>query len=255
MKSKNREWAWRSRSRAVRCVLALLLIVGGGVVACEQAEETGEKAKEKSEQVSEGASELAEGAEGLKEGAEEALESETAERVKEGAIDSLKGAKDLAKRAAESDAAKRGGEVAASTWKALKAKVADSPDDIEAFIDKSKQIVGATVTVYRVLDKVVDSDTSIEPIVQPVGEPGEDEVDDAIGDMPNTEVVDDVTVGFKQIKSTDNDTRTDEDGFLVVWRRDDRIVGFVYRSKRDIHLAELRKEIPTLVRAVNEAMQ
>lgn len=80
-----------------------------------------------------------------------------------------------------------------------------------------------------------------------------EDVDAAIGDMPRTEVIDGVTVGFKQLASLDTDKQLTEKAYLVLWRKDDHLVGFVYRSRKEIVLGAVVREAPALVRAVRGA--
>ena len=72
-------------------------------------------------------------------------------------------------------------------------------------------------------------------------------VDKAIGDMPRVEVVDGVTVGFRQMDQVDTSTRVKERGYLVMWRHENHLVGFVYRSTRTINVDQLVAETPRLI--------
>ena len=65
------------------------------------------------------------------------------------------------------------------------------------------------------------------------------EVDAAIKGMPKTEGVDGMTIGFKDMVDMDGAERKSEAGYLVVWRRGDKLIGFVYRSKMKIDFAKL----------------
>jgi hypothetical protein len=76
-------------------------------------------------------------------------------------------------------------------------------------------------------------------------------VDQDIADMPRTEVIDGVTVGFKRVRELSNSEKVDEDAYLVLWRRDDEIVGFVYQKKSRIDLDALVKETPRLMKLVS----
>ncbi len=126
--------------------------------------------------------------------------------------------------------------------------------NIEAVIREGTQIAPVAVEIGESLSDAVDSETAIEPIYQKV-EPGEaEEVDAAISDMPRTEVVDGLKIGFKRIDETTNTHQLKERGYLVTWRDEDRLYGFVYRSKRTIDLEKLVAEVPRLLRLTRVAV-
>ena len=43
-------------------------------------------------------------------------------------------------------------------------------------------------------------------------------------------------------------------GYLVLWRRGDKLIGFVWKSKRDVDLAVLLGEAPRLMGLIHEAI-
>jgi hypothetical protein len=130
----------------------------------------------------------------------------------------------------------------ASTWLEEQAK----GGGIEKYVVAGKQIAPAAMGVATALHGAVDSDTVIEPIFRPVE--GEDaKVDAAIGDMPRTEVIDGLTVGFKQIDELSKAASVKERGYLVMWRQGDHLVGFVYRSRREIDLEKVVAEAPKII--------
>lgn len=100
---------------------------------------------------------------------------------------------------------------------------------------------------------VVDSETTILPVYRHTDASRQD-IDRAIGDMPRTEVVDGVTVGFKQLTSTDTEKHVTEKGYLVLWRHEDHLVGFVCRSRKTIDVATLVERAPAIIRAVRGAV-
>lgn len=120
-----------------------------------------------------------------------------------------------------------------------------SGDSIETFIGKGAQLAPAAMEASRVLHDAVDSETALEPIYQEI-DGDTSEVDAAIGDMPRTEVVDGVTLGFRQLDKSDNHEKVKERGYLVMWRHEDHLVGFVYRSKRTIDIDQLVAQAPRL---------
>jgi hypothetical protein len=116
------------------------------------------------------------------------------------------------------------------------------------------QLAPVAVEAAKVLNEAVDDETAIEPIFQRV-EPGkEKEIDEAIGKMPKVEVVDGVKVGFKKLDAVDATKLTKEQAAVVLWRKDDHLVGFVYRTKRTIDLEVLAKEAPRLVLMTQAAL-
>ena len=100
----------------------------------------------------------------------------------------------------------------------------------------------------------------LEPVYQPIGAPGDDpetgnaKADAAIKDMGRVEVVDGVSVGFKDLTSTSTRERVSERGYLVLWRKDDHLVGFVYRSRKTIDLEKLVAEAPKLLGLVDRGI-
>jgi hypothetical protein len=130
----------------------------------------------------------------------------------------------------------------ASDW--LDKKAADG--GIEKYVTAGKQIAPAAVAVAGSLHDAVDSDTVVEPIFRPV-QAEDAKVDAAIEDMPRTEVIDGLTVGFKQIDELTRDSSVKERGYLVMWRQGDHLVGFVYRSRREIDLDKVVAEAPKII--------
>jgi hypothetical protein len=141
---------------------------------------------------------------------------------------------------------------AASGWIA---KQAEGGDPALAYVQKGAQLAPVAVEAAKVLNQAVDDETAIEPIYQKV-EPGrEKEVDDAIGKMPKVEVVDGVKVGFKKLDGIETTKLTKEQAAVVLWRKDDHLIGFVYRTKRTIDLEVLAKEAPRLVLMTQAALE
>lgn len=128
---------------------------------------------------------------------------------------------------------------------------------IEAVIVKGKQIGPEALEIGSNLRKAVDSDTAVEPIYQEVDDGGRtaEDVDAAIGDMPRTEVIGGVTVGFKKMDELSEQRSLKERGYLVMWRQGDHLVGFVYRSRREIDIEKIVAEAPRLVTLVQAAVE
>lgn len=121
-----------------------------------------------------------------------------------------------------------------------------SETSIEGIVVKGTQLAPVAMEASKVLLDAVDSETLIEPIFQKIDEDPK-VVDKAIGDMPRVEVVDGVTVGFRQMDQVDTSTRVKERGYLVMWRHENHLVGFVYRSTRTINVDQLVAETPRLI--------
>ncbi len=140
----------------------------------------------------------------------------------------------------------------AKAWIAEQAKKAGSAD-IESIIQTGAQLTPVALEASKLLADAVDSDRAIEPIFQKIDDDPA-KVDKAIGDMPRVEAIDGVTVGFKQMDSLDADQSVKERGYLVMWRHDEHLVGFVYRSKRTIDLKALVAETPRLIALTQQAL-
>jgi len=141
----------------------------------------------------------------------------------------------------------------ASAWLTDTAK--DSAGKVETVVAKGVQIAPVALEIALVLNAAVDDDTAVEPIYQTIeGDRTEAEIDAAIGDMPRIEVIDGVKVGFSQLSHVDASKKVDEQAYLVTWRREDKLIGFVYRTKRTIDLAMLVTETPRLVALTTKAL-
>lgn len=127
--------------------------------------------------------------------------------------------------------------------------------DIEAVVGKGAQLAPVAVAAARVLNEVVDDETAVEPIYQKIPKGDEAKLDASIAAMPRVEVVDGVKIGFKKLDSLSTDKMVKEQAVLVLWRRDDTLVGFVYRSKRTIDIDKLVKETPRLIKLTETAMK
>ena len=114
--------------------------------------------------------------------------------------------------------------------------------------------------IGKALASAVDSDTMIEPIYQEVSGAspelalGRAEADAAISGMSRVEVIDGLQVGFKELSSLDLGHRVTESAYLVVWRQGDRLVGFVYRSRRDVAIGQLVSAAPRLIGLVRSVL-
>jgi hypothetical protein len=123
----------------------------------------------------------------------------------------------------------------------------------EAMVARGARVAPVVVEVATVLNSAVDDETAIEPIYAPVSNRGD--ADKAIASMPTVEVVDGVTVGFKKLDSMTTDSVIKEEAVLVLWRRDEHLLGFVVRKKRSIDLAMLIKETPRLMKLFESSLR
>ena len=146
----------------------------------------------------------------------------------------------------------------ARTW--LKQGAAASQAGIEAVLQRGEQAVPVATEIGKALASAVDSDTMIEPIYQEVSGAspelvlGRAEADAAISGMTRVEVIDGLQVGFKELSSLDLGHRVSESAYLVVWRQGDRLVGFVYRSRRDVAIGQLVSAAPRLIGLVRSVL-
>jgi hypothetical protein len=183
-----------------------------------------------------------------------------------------KAAIDLAKRASDEaealtretekaaakalDSASEDGALSATTKEWL-AKGADAAGrSIEAVVSAGVQLAPVARQIAEALDEAVAHDITIEPIFQRLDDDeARARTDTAIGEMPRVEVIDGLQVGFKRVSELDVRKHKKENAYLVVWRRDEHLVGFVYRSRREIDLEKLVAEAPRLVRLVLAALE
>lgn len=124
-----------------------------------------------------------------------------------------------------------------------------SQGGIEAVLAKGQQAVPTALAIGGALATAVDSDTMIEPIYQPIGQAGigSAAAEAAIRGMARVEPIDGLQVGFKELSSLDLGHRVSEQAYLVVWQQSDHLVGFVFRSRRDIAIAEVVALAPKLI--------
>ena len=121
-------------------------------------------------------------------------------------------------------------------------------------ISKGVQVAPVALEMGKVLASAVESDRKIEPIYQKIEAGKTEEVDAAIKEMPRTEVIDGLTIGFKQLDETASDKVVKERGYLVTWREGDHLIGFVYRSKSTVDVDKLVEETPRLVGLTKKAI-
>jgi hypothetical protein len=151
------------------------------------------------------------------------------------------------------DDVRNDGELSDSAKQWLKAQASDE-STIEGVLVKGVQLAPVALEATKVLADAVDTETAIEPIFQKV-DGDTSKADAAIGGMPRVEVIDGLTVGFKQMDTLDASKKVEQRGYLVMWRHEDHLVGFVYRSTRTIDITKLIAETPRLVKLTQTALE
>ena len=82
-------------------------------------------------------------------------------------------------------------------------------------IKTGKQVAPVAIEIGKTLDGAVENDRMIEPIFQEIEDGKTPEVDKAIAEMPRTEVIDGLTVGFKHLDEKSTARVVTERGYLV----------------------------------------
>lgn len=252
----------RRRPAAVVSSLAspLMLVLALAGAACDSASEamkSGEKAavdasKDALDSSKKAAGDLADKTVDASKKAAGELADDAVDASKKAAGDLV----DATKSGAKSlfDDVRNDGELSASAkaWLASQASADDGA--IEAVLVKGVQLAPVALEATKVLVDATDSETRIEPIFQKVdGDPSK--TDAAIAGMPRVEAIDGLTVGFKQMDSLDASKKVEHRGYLVMWRHEDHLIGFVYRSTRTIDLEKLVAEAPRLVKLTQKALE
>lgn len=170
-------------------------------------------------------------------------------RAASAAADKSRDLADQASSGAKGKLSELGDEAASYVDARLRAAMAGAKDGtIEARLREGKSPALEVVRIAKAVSGSVSSDTTILPIYRPATEV--DAIDAEIRNMPRTEVIDGVTVGFKQVRKLDPSEKVDEEAYLVLWRRGDKVVGFVYQKKTRIDIDTLVKETPKLMRLI-----
>lgn len=179
------------------------------------------------------------------------LADSAVDATKEAASDLVDATKSGAK--ALFDDVRNDGELSESAKAWLKAQASGDDSTIEAVLTRGVQLAPVALEATKVLVEATDTETAIEPIFQEVGSDTA-KTDAAIKGMPRVEVIDGLTVGFKQMDSLDASKKVEQRGYLVMWRHEDHLVGFVYRSTRTIDIEKLVAETPRLVKLTQKAL-
>lgn len=218
---------------ALRSLLSISLLVLALLPACsgDAADQAVDKAKDKAREVGEQAKDKGKELAGdLGDKAKDKAGELWAERPQTGEL---------------SDAAKN-----------IFAKGAEASDGgVEAMLAKGVQLAPVAVDVAKTLHGAIDSNVDIEPIVQKLDdEQAQGELDARIKDMPRVETIDGLDVGFKDVTQWDSGGRETESAYLILWRRENRLLGLVYRSHKRVNVDQLVAEAPRLIGLVSGAL-
>jgi hypothetical protein len=225
----------------VRRSLLTTILLTMPLLACEP-----EAAKDKAKEVSEAAKEKA------KEVGEQAKEAgaKAKDRAGELADEAVDKGKELVAEGKEKWAERRG--ELSDAGKGILAKgAASSGDSVEALLHNGHQVAPVALEVAKTLHGAVRSDVDVEPIIQNLDdENAQQELDRRIADMPRVETIDGVDVGFKEVTQWDTAGRETQSAYLILWRRDKRLYGLIYRSNNRIDIDKLVAEAPRLIKLV-----
>jgi hypothetical protein len=222
--------------------------------AGEAAREAGERAKEASAQAKEAAKDVGkEAGEAAREAGERAKEAGA--RAKEAGVRAVGVGEQLAGDAVDKSQelwAEGRGELSEDAKGIFAKGAASSSEGVEAMLQKGKQVAPVALDVAKTLHSAVDGEVDIEPIVQNLDDAkAQAELDLRIADMPRVETIEGVDVGFKEVTQWDAGGRGTESAYLILWRRDARLYGLVYRSNKRINIEKLIAEAPRLVNLVH----
>ncbi|MCA9714964.1 MAG: hypothetical protein H6713_32005 [Myxococcales bacterium] len=260
--------------RADRSPLPVALSLLVALAACDSSREVSADVESRARETAEAAKQTAEAA---KQTAAQARDSVSAARdsvsaARDSVAEKTAAARDSVSAArdsvAEKTAAARAwagdltdtGELSSTARGWLTAGSDAAKDGAAALVLRGEQVAPVTVSVARSLAEAYDSETVLEPVYQPIASPddepatGNAKADAAIQDMGRVELIDGLSVGFKDLTSTSTKARVTERGYLVLWRRGDHLVGFVYRSRSAIDIEKLIAEAPRLIGLVHEGI-
>jgi uncharacterized phage infection (PIP) family protein YhgE len=230
--------------------LPTLLIAALCVVACDSAGDAADKAKDAADKAAQGTKDAIDGSKQAYDKSKQKVD-ELSAQAKAGA-DKVKEGTDKAK-ALWGDVPESG-ELSETTKSWLDDQADEGDSTIASVIAQGKQVAPVAAEIGESASKVVDSEHLIEPIYQEVDGDESSEVDKAISDMPRVEVIEGLTIGFKQLDETSADAVVKERGYLVTWREGNHLIGFVYRSKKTIDLEALVAETPRIVGLIRKSV-
>lgn len=232
----------------VRAALALALL--GATPACS-AQEIEDKAREVGDKAKQGGEQLADKA---KQGGEE-LADKAGDKAREVGDKTRELAGEAKHEVADwwTDEAPSSGELSDRAKSLLDAALPEN--GIEAALHSGVQLAPVALEIGKAFHGAIDSDTRVEPIIQAVDDPdAQAQLDAKIAGMPRVETIEGVSVGFKDMTQYDSGGRTTESAYLVLWRKNDRLLGFVYHSRNRISIDKLVAEAPRLIKLVQGAL-
>lgn len=144
------------------------------------------------------------------------------------------------------------GELSKQTQAWLETAAKKGERSVENAVVEGESYAPTAVQIGKALNSAVDSDHGFEPIYVKVSDRAD--ADKQIGDMPKVQVVDNLTIGLKRVDAWEGLKQSKERGYLVLWREDDHLVGFVYRSRREIDIEKVAAEAPRLITLVRAAL-
>jgi len=250
----------RRPAAAVASSLATALVLAFGPTACDSASDAAKSGEKAVVDASKDALDSSKKAAGdLADKTVDASKKAASELAVDAVDASTKAAGDLADATTAGakalfDDVRTDGELSASAKAWLKSQASGDDSSIESVLVKGVQLAPVALEATKVLVDATDSETKIEPIFQKVdGDTAK--TDAAIAGMPRVEAIDGLTIGFKQMDSLDASKKVEQRGYLVMWRHEDHLVGFVYRSTRTIDLEKLIAETPRLAKLTQKALE
>jgi|GEM_PF-1375404 len=239
------------RAFLLTTLVAPLLLLG----ACDGADEATKKGKKAASDAVDASKKAVDAS---KKAADDAVDAtkkavDASKKAADDAVDATKNAVDASKKAVDDakkwwDDVPDTGELSDKTKAWLEKAADDSEASIEKALADGEQYAPTALEMAKGLSSAVDSETGFEPIYIKVEDKAS--ADEKIGDMPKVQVIDDLTIGLKRVDAWEGLTKNKERGYLVLWREDDHLVGFVYRSRSEIDLEKVAAEAPKLVKLV-----
>lgn len=130
--------------------------------------------------------------------------------------------------------------------RAVEPFVDDARSGVEAVIVKGRQLEDKAAAMKDTVTPALSDGVVFKPIYQRVDDAETmATLDASIANMPRAEVIDGVTVGYRAHSKRQ---------YLVLWRKGNYLVGFVYTSLTDIALEEIMKRAPALVRMIENVI-
>jgi hypothetical protein len=120
-------------------------------------------------------------------------------------------------------------------------------------VAKGVQVTPVALEIAKVANKAVDEETAIEPVARrssPAARPSSTDRSRRC----RASSFERHHRRLQKLDSIENAKITKEQAVLVLWRKGDHLVGFLYRSKKTIDLELVIKETPRLYALTNAAI-